>query len=264
MENKRLFFGFKVVSPWPEEWPSGKLLFETDRHLTIAFLGDANAGERMEWFQDFPKMPFQIGLAGVFDRPIFLPYHRPSAAAWHIHWLEGEACFLQFQQTIVSWLQSKGLKVRGKDEKFLAHVTIARCPFVINEWKEMFQKRPFYIRDLCLFESLGSLQYKTCWNYPIIAPFAEKEHMADIAFTVRGTSLQEIHLHAQLALSFHFPPLVRYFSLQEIRSLDETVTSLNAIISKMDKEIGSPFKAVSYHGQLEGEEILEWEMIVDV
>jgi RNA 2',3'-cyclic 3'-phosphodiesterase len=262
MEDKRLFFGFEVISPWPETMPPGRVLLEPDRHLTVAFLGNANITQLTDLLRFLPPLPFKIGLGGVFDKPVFLPKGEPNVAAWHIRWLEGEELFQQAQQELVSWLKEKGFHPR--EGEFLPHVTIARRPFSIHEWKEAFEKRPLFIRNLHLCESLGSSRFQICWSYPVLPPFEEKEHTADIAFTIRGLSLREIHLHAELALSFHFPQLVDYITFQEVGSLDEIVQSLNAVIGKADQELGSPFKAVSYHGNITKGEILEWEMIVDV
>jgi len=264
MQNKRLFFGFEVVSPWPEEMPAGRLLLEPDRHLTVAFLGSANLPQLIQSLGSFPPLPFRIGLSGIFDQPIFLPHRLPNVAAWHIHWLEGEEPLCQFQKDLIAWLKENDFHPREQSGEFLPHVTIARKPFAIHEWKETFEKRPLFIRNLHLCESLGSSRFHVCWSHPVLAPFEEKEHTADIAFRVRGNSLQDLHLHAQLALSFHYPLLVDHFSQAEVRSLDEIVQSLNAMIGKIDQELGSPFKAVSYHGNIGTNEILDWEMIVDV
>jgi RNA 2',3'-cyclic 3'-phosphodiesterase len=264
MENKRLFFGFEIISPWPEELPPGRILLEEDRHLTVAFLANSDLDRLTDLLGSIPTLPFKMGFSGIFDRPVFLPHHSPNVAAWHIRWLEGEETFCRFQKDLASWLNENGFHPRENDGEPLPHVTIARRPFVIHEWKEAFEKRPLFIKNLHLCESLGSSHYKICWSYPVLAPFNEKEHTADIAFTVRGESITQMLLHAELALSFHFPPLVDYFSFQEVGSLDEVIQQLNAIIGKADQEIGSPFKAVSYHGNIVENEILEWEMIVDV
>lgn len=264
MENKRLFFGMEVVAAWPDDLPGGRILEASDRHLTLAFLGDANLSQLQTLLPSFPKPPFEIGLAAYFDHPIFLPPRTPHVAAWNIEWLEQKEPFLQFQTELIAWLKTNGFPLREGKGEFLSHVTIARTPFVIREWKEAFEKRPLFVRNVHLYESLGYSHYEVRWTYPILAPFEEKEHTADIAFTIRGKTMQQIHLHAQLALSFHFPPLIGYFSSANVQNLDEIVRSLNSIIGKADQEIGSPFKAVSYHGNLEGRELLEWEMIVDV
>lgn len=264
MENKRLFFGFEIASPWPDEMPPGRILLEKDRHLTVAFLGNADLSELLDGLAGFPALPFRIGLSGIFDRPIFLPSSFPRVAAWGIKWLEGENLFNQFQKDLIAWLKKMGLHPKEHAGELFSHVTMARNPSALDKWKESFEKRPLFIRSLHLCESLGSSHYQVRWKHPLLSPFDEKEHTADIAFTVRGTSLQNLYLHAQLALSFHFPQLLDYFSFEKVLSFDKIVEGLNRIIGKADEKIGSPFKAVSYHGSLKGEEILEWEMIVDV
>lgn len=241
----RRFFGMEVAAPWPEEFPNGRLLLEADRHLTLAFLGDEEPPD----LASFPKPAFEIGPAGIFDKPLFLPHREPRVAAWHIHWLEEGVA--TYQKQLAHWLQLK-------EEKFLSHVTIARKPFVIHEWKEPFQKLPMYVKDICFYESLGCSHYKALWKYPLLAPFDEIEHTADIAFRVRG----DLYLHAQLALAFKYPPLIGYFHFQEMIDLEEIVSSLNVMIARADSEIGCPFKAVSFHGALTANN--EWEMIVDV
>jgi hypothetical protein len=40
---------------------------------------------------------------------------------------------------------------------------------------------------------------------------------------------------------------------------------LNEAIARVDEQMGTPFKAVSFHGDIQEEEgVLKWEMIVDV
>lgn len=238
----RLFFGMEVISPWPEENPSGRILLESDRHLTLAFLGEST----MPDLPSFPKPPFQIGLAGIFDKPLFLSH----VAAWHIHWLEGEKLLLLFQKNLSNWLHLKG--------EFLSHVTMARKPYDAKKWEESFRKLPLFVQNIHLYESLGYSKYKSLWSYPLLAPFEEIEHTADIAFRIRGN----LFLHAQLALSFHFPSMIDYFDYGEVNDLGDIVTALNAMIARADSEIGCPFKAVSFHDIQN--KTGEWEMIVDV
>jgi len=264
MEHKRLFFGFEVAAPWPESFPPGRVLLEKDRHLTIAFLGDADLEQMTEALASFPGLPYKIGLAGVFDRPIFLPHQSPHVAAWSIRWLEGEGILSTFQKEFFAWLKGKGMAPKESRKDFLPHVTLARSPFAIREWKEAFEKRPLYISHFCLYESLGSSRYEVKWTCPALAPFEEKEHTADIAYLVRGLSMREIHCHAQLALSFRFPPLVNYFSFERKETLDEIIESLNQVIGRADEAIGCPFKAASYSGKVIERQVLEWEMIIDV
>ena len=236
----RLFFGMEVAAPWPEELPSGRILLEPDRHLTLAFLGESN----MPDLSSFPKPPFSIGFAGIFDKPVFLAH----VAAWHVQWLEEG--LVSYQKELANWLHLK--------DNFLSHVTMTRKPYVDSEWKNAFQQLPLYVKNINLYESLGYSKYKILWQYPLLAPFDEIEHTADIAFLVRGN----LFLHAQLALAFHYPQMIRYFDTRSIAELDEIVNALNAMIARADSEIGCPFKAVSFHGT--ENHTNEWEMIVDV
>ena len=236
----RLFFGMEVFAPWPEEFPPGRTLLEPNRHLTLAFLGETS----MPDLPSFPPPPFSIGLSGIFDKPLFLSH----VIAWHIHWLESG--LLPYQRQLAEWL--------GIKNDFLSHVTLAREPYDKHAWKESFQPLPMYVKNINLYESLGHSKYKIIWQHPIISPFEEIEHTADIAFIVRG----ELFLHAQLALAFHFPPMIRYFDERKIVNLEEIVTALNRMIARVDSEIGCPFKAVSFHGTRN--QTNEWEMIVDV
>ncbi len=265
METKRLFFGMETISPWPEDLPAGRILAETDRHLTLAFLGDVDLSRLLQLLTDFPKPPFSIGLAAVFDRPIFLPPSSPRVAAWHVHWLEQKIEFLAFQKSHVLWLKNQGFSIRDGKKEFLPHVTLARGPFVVSEWEKAFQKLPLYIKNIHLCESLGYSKYKVLWNSPMLAPFDEMEHTADLAFLIRGKNLAQLHLHAQLALSFYFPAFIQYFTFNEVGSLADMISSMNRLVAQADTEEGCPFKAVSFHGDLKnGEQFLEWEMIVDV
>lgn len=228
------------MAPWPEELPKGRVLSAPDRHLTLVFLGEST----MPDLESFPKPPFRIGLAGIFNKPAFLS----NVVAWHIQWLEEGV--LSYQNTLANWLNIKG--------EFLSHVTMARKPYLVEEWSAQFRKLPLYVKNLNLYESLGYSKYKILWQYPLLAPFDEMEHTADLAFRVR----HPLYLHAQLALAFHFPEIIRYFEWSAITDLDEIVSALNAMIAKVDSEIGCPFKAVSFHGTENPTN--EWEMIVDV
>lgn len=107
---------------------------------------------------------------------------------------------------------------------------------------------------------------KDSWVLSFLPPFHEIEHIADIAFTVKGESLPELHYHAFIALSFYEPQLLKHHHrLLTVDSLDEIIKNLNTIVSIVDAKQGCAFKAVSYHGEIkEDKGTLSWEMIVDV
>lgn len=263
METTRLFFGFQVKCPWPEEFPNGRILSEENRHLTLAFLGDVSMPDLEILLPSFPKPSLQIGLAGFFDEPIFLPPRSPRVAAWHVQWLKGGQEWDQYASQVMEWLSGQGLPHKHQHES-LPHVTIARRPFSIHEWRHSFESLPMFLGDLHLCQSLGASRYETCWTYPILPPFEEVPHTADLAFLIRGSDFNDLLLHAQLALSFHFPRLISYFLFIPVASLDAIIRCLNQIVAKVDEQEGAPFKAVSLHGALKEGAILEWEMIVDV
>ena len=265
-DNKRLFLGMEIAAPWPDELPAGRALLPPDRHLTLAFLGEAPVANAKSSLDDLPKPPFSIGLAGYFDRVVFLPKQKPNVAAWRIHWLEQEESFSIFQKELIDWAKDHFTGVRFREDAFLPHVTVARSPVNLGDWKHAFQPLPLFAWNLHLYESLGSSRYQICWTHPMLAPFEETEHTADLAFIVRGSTLSQVSLHAQLALSFHDPALLKYFSSETVSDIDAIVRQLNGLIYRADQQEGSCFKAVSYHGQLRESQtgVLEWEMIVDV
>lgn len=264
-DKKRLFFGFEVHAPWPEELPAGRLLAEKDRHMTVAFLGDVSYQKVISLLTSIPKPPLKVGLAGYFDRCLLLPERHPHVVAWHQQWWDESTTLQAFQSELIYWLQGKGFSFSHPDS-FLPHVTVCRAPFLKEKWLKSFVSLPFYIKDFHLYESLGSLTYKPIWSYPLMPPFEELEHTADIAYLIRGDSVKQIHRHAHTALAFRFPSLLPYFSeVKEVSSLDDVVIALNECVTRIDEEIGCPFKAVSFHGDLlEDEHGLKWEMIVDV
>lgn len=97
-------------------------------------------------------------------------------------------------------------------------------------------------------------------------PFEEIEHTADIAFIVRGQSMQEIGAHAQQALCEKFPELTVYKQpFSDNITLDDIIIGLNEMITRADIAEGCGLKAISFHGDVHREnEILTWEMILDV
>ncbi len=264
LEEGRFFFGAQVEAPWPKSYPPGRLIEENMRHLTLAFLGDISLSKLEKHFPSIPLPPFQIGPSGIAKKLIFLPPKKSRVVALDIQWLDTNSSFNIYQKELVEWLK---LNDFWCDERmFLPHVTIARAPFNQQQWQEDFIALPLFASSICLYQSIGNLHYQSVWDIPLLSPFEEFEHTADMAFLVRGSTLEELHQNAQLALAFQFPLLIPFFQLELQNSLDEIIMSLNAMISKADAEIGCPFKAVSFHGKMQSDanHLLNWEMIVDV
>src|SRR5690242_2289701 len=93
----RLFFAMKIAAPWPDHYPAGRLLRESNRHLTLAFLGNADLSLIHKQLASFPRPLFRVGLAGAFTKPLFLPTHTPRVAAWQIDWWENESVLMQYR-----------------------------------------------------------------------------------------------------------------------------------------------------------------------
>lgn len=264
-DTKRLFFGAQVEAPWPREYPQARIIDEKMRHITLAFLGQNSLSHLQTLLSSIPHPTFHIGPTGIADELIFLPPKMSRVAAVCVKWLETPFQLNAYQKTLCDWLNAQDYSL---DERpFFPHITIARSPFEKKDWQEKFSPLPFYVRGIHLYESIGNLQYRSIWQWLLLPPFEELEHTADIAFLVRGTTLQELYLHAQVALAFEFPPLIHFFDIDHLpNSLDEIIISLNAIVTKTDTEFGCPFKAVSFHGKIKNDpqNFFFWEMIVDV
>lgn len=267
--DKRMFFGLEVAAPWPHKLPSGRLLDEQHRHLTVAFLGQTDFEKLMKSLSRFPKPPFQVAPSGKFSQCLLLPPRHPRVVAWQADWMdEGmQEVTHAYQRQFIDWLKQEGFHPDDRHAEWLPHATLARSPFNAKEWKENFEELPFIVTNLHLYESLGNLQYEPHWSWKPILPFEEIEHTADIAFLVRGENIRQLFKNAFVAMTFHCPSALAYYALPaQLQGLDDLIYALNALVAKIDSEIGIPLKAVSYHGEivLGPSNILEWEMIIDV
>lgn len=256
-----------MIANWPQHLPKARILKEEVRHITLAFLGSCPLAPLSQLLPFFPKPPFVIGPAGIADRLLFLPSSSPRVAATHVIWQKDVDVLGAYRKEMINWLSSHEHTLDKRS--FLPHITLARAPFDKEEWENSFHPFAFYLKGLHLYESLGNLNYESLWNISWLEPFEELDHTADIAFAIRGETVQQIHYNAQIALSVHCPELIKYFTSELEDSLDKIIISLNALITRMDIEEGSPFKAVSFHGKLklfsEGSyHFFTWEMIVDV
>lgn len=268
MENsdlKRLFFGFEVQAPWPDSFPEGRLLEEKSRHITLAFLGNVPFSKLQSFLKEIPSIQLQIGPVGICDKCLCLPPRHPHVIAWHVHWLNHGNEIQAFQRALVQWLKNHQFHI--DEREFLSHVTLCRTPFLEKEWKKAFEPLPCLIKAFHLYESKGNSKYEMIWSKSLLPPFEERDHTADIAYRIYGTTLEEIFINAQVALAFRFPPFLNFFnSAESIDSLETVIIRLNEIVSRADSEMSCPFKAISFHGKLQHTEqnILYWEMIVDV
>lgn len=263
MQNSRLFFGIEVVAPWPEEpWPPGRLLKEASRHTTLAFLGNVPYIPLQERLSQIPLPAIPLGPSGRFDSCLFLPPKRPRVVAWHITWDQAERWRL-YREQLTEWLRSLGYQLDLRED--LPHVTLARWPFDRSGWKALAPLHPVFGRALHLYESMGNLTYEARWTHAFIEPFVVLSHTADLAFLIRGETMPQLFLHAQLALAFTCPSLLRYTQPEEPKTLNTVIQALNRLIARADADIGVPLKAVSYHGEpFLDQQLIGWEMIVDV
>lgn len=263
-EKKRLFFGSAVHAPWPEHFPSGRLIREEMRHMTLAFLGSCNWLRMQQILLSLPLPCLKVGSVGLFDQLLFLPPHHPHVVAYHGSWLEEMTLFDNTLTQLRNFLHENNLQTDTRP--FLPHVTIARDPFILHDWKKHFSAFPFYTASFHLYESLGHSQYHSLWHFPIAPPFEEISHTADIAYLVRGTNLRTLYDHARVALAFTFPPLLAFFNEPPpLATLVDVIIALNELVTHADHTIGVPFKAVSFHDQMEEKNgVMEWEMIIDV
>lgn len=266
MENlslKRLFFGLEMCSPWPEKLPRGRILPEESRHLTLAFIGQCDPSRLGSILDLFPLNHLRLGFCGFFDDLLFLPQNKPRVVCWHPTFLSQADPLFAWQGAIADWLRSAGYSIETRP--FLPHVTLARSPFQVKQWEIAFHPLPFYGFRVHLYESVGHLRYVPLWTHALLPPFEEIAHTADQAFVIRGENLKELYEHAFTALAFEFHELLAYHSREEVKSLDEVIALLNHCLAKADSEVGAPFKAVCYSGEItEKEGLLKWEMIIDV
>jgi len=265
--KRRLFFGAEVDAPWSEESFGGRVIDERSRHLTLAFLGELLFTEIEKIVDTFPVPSFKVGIVGESNRLLLLPKNSPRAIAYLVDWVEQKALLEDFQKNLIQWLAFHHLPIQ-KQTTLLSHITFARAPFKGDLTKmTLSQPIPFTLQAIHLYESVGNLHYQPVWSYPLIPPFEELEHIADIAFRIYAEKNSQLHLHAQYALAFKFPSLLPFVFLDSLKEdLDEIIIALNQLVTKADQLIGSPLKAVSFHGSIERNDmgILQWEMIVDV
>jgi RNA 2',3'-cyclic 3'-phosphodiesterase len=243
------FLGLEVIAPWPTDMPEGRIIAEESRHATLVFFGDQEVDT-----DAIPLPPFRLGLVGQFVKPLFLS----RVVAWEPDFFEKKEELFDYQTQLTALFG-------GDERRWLPHVTLARSPFDPQEWKKSFFSLPAVFQAIHLYESQGNLEYEKIWSYPLLPPFEEIPHTADVAYKVRGEDFGTLYLHALTAIAFEFPPILAYRQNRDFGNLNEVIAALGTALSLADAEWGAPLKAVSYHGEARNKNgILEWEMIVDV
>lgn len=262
-DQKRLFLGFEVHAPWPDNLPDARTLKAKHRHLTLAFLGNTSYQEIRSLIPKLPKPSFRVGPVGIADSVLCLPRRHPCVVTWHVEPF-GDDPLEAYQQEVSDFFEAQGYPMDRR--KFLKHVTLGRSPFKEKEWTKAFRPLPLYYHHLHLYESFKGLRYEPIWSHDLCPPFEEMEHEADIAFRVYGETLGQVFRNAQIALAFKCPDILPFLNPEiQAKTLEEGIIELNEITTEGDKQIGTPFKAVSFHGEIIKEkEGLMWEMIVDV
>lgn len=264
--QKRLFLGFDVSCHWTYEPDDHQMISHKNRHVTMAFLGRQDVEKLLKALKTLSIFPFSISPAGFFDACLTMPSAHPTVIAWKMHVLTSGKALFAFHATLLKWLDEKKIVCDAKHKELFAHVTVSRNLEMAASWQEGFQPIPFLLTAFHLYESLGDSQYRKLWSRMLLPAFEEIEHVADMGYRIRGKTLRDVYLHAQLALAHYDPNVLKFITGPlKMANLDEIIYSLNQVLTKMDIEMGSPFKAISYHGNLrENEGVLEWEMIIDV
>ena len=116
--DKRVFFGFEAIAPWPiPPYPSGRLIAQHDRHITIAFLGSVDSSLLENLLPHLPKPDFEIGLAALMDKIIFLPSRHPHVVASRVTFNDEDNKTLRaFHNQLNDYLISNEL-LKEKDKK---------------------------------------------------------------------------------------------------------------------------------------------------
>jgi len=258
--TKRLFIAFECTISHNQKYPEGRSIFPL--HMTLAFISDTPIDDNIVFGEELKNCLGKIAPCGLGRQIVFLPSDNLRAVAIEVQ--ELPEILFEGQKKITAWLSSLGYH-QEKARPFYPHVTLARRPFEQGAWKEWFKETVVICSDLHLYQSKGNLEYESLWQIPFKAPFEEIEHTADFAFLIRGETVAEIFKHSQICLMAKFPELIPFMNFETPANLNKVISLLNKVISCADEEIGSPIKAISYHGKIEKrDDFLEWEMIIDV
>ena len=262
MPTNNLFLGLET-SGFEDHRPlSKRLIPASSLHVTLSFLGPSDQKQiKKTLLQSLP--PFlELGIIVHLKKLLYLPTSHPRVVAALIEDLSIDSKLNCYQSALQTWAIAHKLPIKQGD--FRPHLSLARAPFNRSLWEKSFIPSLLTLTNLHLYESVAPLTYRPLWTHLVPAPFEEIEHTADLAFCIRGRSLSEVALHAGAALASKCPSFLPYLSIGSYQNLTDIIRDLNRKLAQFDQDVGAPFKAVSFHGKLNYEPILSWEMIIDV
>ncbi|MCB1111333.1 MAG: hypothetical protein H7A37_10730 [Chlamydiales bacterium] len=173
MTTKRVFFAFDAHAPWKKQEPKGRLIRHSDRHVTVAFLGNIDYEALEPLLAEIPIPDMRIGPIGIIDYPLFLPNSdHPHVFAAHVDWLTPGID--EYRNRLTGWLIEHGYAIAHADTPWLPHTTYCRKPFDSEEWQKQFAPMPLYSTALHLYESLPQLCYEPIWSHHFLPPISKE------------------------------------------------------------------------------------------
>jgi 2'-5' RNA ligase len=259
-DTQRLFIGWECLLSSYSPIIHGRKI--DPAHLTLSFLGNISQKMMQQKLCNLPCFNEKISPCLLADGIIFLPENKPRVAALTFSHIP--KVISEYQTHLSQWIASLGLSI--KQSPFFPHVSLIRQPFDEQEMLRWFVPQPVALQSIHLFESVGNLKYEKRATIPLLAPFEEIEHTADLAFIIRGQTMKELYDHAIMALAYKYPPILSLHAPYTPQDLSDLIKNLNHLITRLDLDVGCPLKAVCYSGDIHAKDakILEWKMIIDV
>lgn len=295
IDTKRLFWGFEVDVPWNiPSWLSHeelnsknqRIIAKEERHMTMLFLGSLKPATIQpivdKWVEE-SSISSMLSPTGILTSFLTLPHNTERCLTLKGSFLTGknevDEMRSRLQNHFSSLLDEKEKGVRSRRE-FLPHITVARRPFILEDWSSQypFFPLPFQVTHHSLFETIGPLKYRPIIRQSFFPGYEQFDHPADIGYTARGYSLRDLILHSVLAIARHEPQILQCIDIRDdqhqLKSPFQITEWLNSLIAEIDSIQGSRIKAISYHALSEtirhvtpdslSKPYYEWEFIIDV